>query len=228
MNSDIQYRPATVDDSEFLCDVIIAAEMGMSDKLSYCTLFSLSLDEARKAIISMLQEEIDGCELSVSSFTIAHIDGQPIGALGGWVEGHYEGQSSQMLKSNLIGYTLGKSAIEKLQEHTQMLKEFYIPRETGCMQIEYLFVNPTYIGRRIDIELMQHVEDRCIRLAPELTTGQAQLFRNSIWSIKLLMKFGYSITRSIKSTFPEVTNYIAHNEKVLMEKNFTQLENGTR
>lgn len=228
MNSEIQYRQATVDDSEFLCDVIIAAEMGMSDKLSYCTLFSLSLDEARKAIISMLQEEIDGCELSVSSFTIAHIDGQPIGALGGWVEGHYEGQSSQMLKSNLIGYTLGKSAIEKLQEHTQMLKEFYIPRDTGCMQIEYLFVNPAYTGRRIDIELMHHVEDRCIRLAPELTTGQAQLFRNSIWSIKLLMKFGYSITRSIKSTFPEVTQYIAHNEKVLMEKNFTHLENGTR
>ena len=54
MNLDIQYRPATVADSEFLCDVIIAAEMGMSDKLSYCTLFSLSLDEARKAIISML------------------------------------------------------------------------------------------------------------------------------------------------------------------------------
>jgi len=228
MNLDIQYRPATVADSEFLCDVIIAAEMGMSDKLSYCTLFSLSLDGARKAIISMLQEEIDGCELSVSSFTIAHIDGQPIGALGGWVEGHYEGQSSQMLKSNLIGYTLGKTAIEKLQEHAQMLKEFYIPREIGCMQIEYLYVKPEYTGRRIEVELMQQVEDRCKAMAPALTTGQAQLFRNSIWSIKLLMKFGYSITRSIKSTFPDVTNYIAHNEKVLMEKNFTQLENGTR
>ena len=220
MSFDIQYRPATVDDSEFLCDVIIAAEMGMSDKLSYCTLFSLSLDEARKAIISMLQEEIDGCELSVSSFTIAEMDGQAIGALGGWVEGYYEGQSSQMLKSNLIGYTLGKSAIEKLQVHAQMLKEFYIPRESGCAQIEYLFVKPEYTGRRIEIELMQQVEDRCKRLVPELTKGQAQLFRNSIWSIKLLMKFGYSITRSIKSTFPDVTNYIAHNEKVLMEKNF--------
>lgn len=220
MNSEIQYRQATVDDSEFLCDVIIAAEMGMSDKLSYCTLFSLSLDEARKAIISMLQEEIDGCELSVSSFTIAHIDGQPIGALGGWVEGHYDGLSSQMLKSNLIGYTLGKSAIEKLQEHTQMLKEFYIPRDAGCMQIEYLFVKPEFTGRRIEVELMQQVEDRCKAMDPGLKMGQAQLFRNSIWSIKLLMKFGFTITRSIKSTFPDVTNYIAHNEKVLMEKSF--------
>lgn len=221
MNFDIQYRPANVDDSEFLCDVIIAAEMGMSDKLTYCSLFNLSIDEARKAIISMLQEEIDGCELSISSFIIAEIDGEAIGALGGWVEGYYDGQSSQMLKSNLIGYTLGKSAIEKLRDHAQMLKEFYIPRESGCAQIEYLFVKPEYRGRRIEIELMQRVEDKCKRLAPRLTKGQAQLFRNSIWSIKLLMKFGYSITRIIKSTFPDITNYIAHNEKVLMEKNFT-------
>jgi GNAT superfamily N-acetyltransferase len=228
MNPDIQYRPATVDDSVFLADVVIAAEMGMSDKLSYCTLFNLSLDDARKAIISMLQEEIDGCELSVSSFTIAESDGQPIGALGGWVEGYYEGQSSQMLKSNLIGYTLGKSAIEKLQVHAPMLKEFYIPRDAGCMQIEYLFVKPEYTGRRIEVDLMQHVEDRCKRMSPSITIGQAQLLRNSIWSIKLLMKFGYSITRNIKSTFPDVTNYIAHNEKVLMEKNFIQFENGTR
>ena len=220
MISNIQYRTASLDDSEFLCDVIIAAEMGMSDKLSYCTLFGLSFEDARKAIHSMLQEEIDGCELSLSSFTIAHIDGQPIGALGGWVEGHYDGLSSQILKSNLIGYTLGKSAIEKLQEHTQLLKEFYIPRDAGCMQIEYLFVKPEFTGRRIEVELMQQVEDRCKAMDSGLKIGQAQLFRNSIWSIKLLMKFGYTITRSIKSTFPDVTNYIAHNEKVLMEKSF--------
>ena len=68
------YRPANLNDVPFLAEVIMHAERGMSDKLSYCTLFELTEIEAKQYIMDMLNEEIDGCELSVSSFLVVELE----------------------------------------------------------------------------------------------------------------------------------------------------------
>ena len=60
-------RSATIDDISFLVETIIEAEKSGTDRLSYSTVFGLSNEDTHKYLNDMLKEEIDGCELSVSS-----------------------------------------------------------------------------------------------------------------------------------------------------------------
>lgn len=71
-------RKAKAADIPFLADVVIASEKGMSDNLSFTTLFNIPEDRAKELIINMFEEEIDGCELSLSSFIVTEYNGQPI------------------------------------------------------------------------------------------------------------------------------------------------------
>ena len=79
--NDFILRPATIYDAPFLAETIIEAEKSGTDKLSYSTIFGLTEDEVHKYLIDILEEEIDGCELSISSFTIAESKGKVAAAL---------------------------------------------------------------------------------------------------------------------------------------------------
>jgi len=67
-------RKATLEDIDFLVEAIIAAEKGASDTLSYTAIFGLTEEKTSDYIKSMLEEEIDGCELSVSSYMVVEKD----------------------------------------------------------------------------------------------------------------------------------------------------------
>ena len=64
-------RPATLDDVEFIATTIIEAEKSSTDKIGPANYFGISESDYRNYLIQMLEEEIDGCELSISSFLIA-------------------------------------------------------------------------------------------------------------------------------------------------------------
>ena len=76
------FRNATINDVPFLVDTIIEAEKSGTDILTYSTVFGLSEDETRKYMADMLLEEVDGCELSISSFLVAENEGQVVAAVG--------------------------------------------------------------------------------------------------------------------------------------------------
>ena len=96
-------RNATVDDIPFLIDTIIEAEKSGTNVLSYNTIFGLSETEVRIYIMKMLVEEVDDCELSISSFKVVFDNEIPIGAISAWIEG-YNGIPSVILKGNLLNY----------------------------------------------------------------------------------------------------------------------------
>ncbi len=89
------FRQATIKDVPFLVDTIIAAEKSGTDIFTYSTIFGLTEEEARKYIAAMFLEEIDGCELSISSFLLAESNGHIAAAIGAWIEGN-EGISSNV------------------------------------------------------------------------------------------------------------------------------------
>ena len=68
MSEEIKTRKATLNDVDFLVDTIVAAEKSGTDNFGLAKLFELSEDEMRSYIKAMLEEEVDGCEFSVSSF----------------------------------------------------------------------------------------------------------------------------------------------------------------
>lgn len=63
-------------------------------------------------IISMLEEEIDGCELTLSSYYGNEYKKEPVSGSSPWIEGFGGCMPSKILKSNLISYTFGKESIE--------------------------------------------------------------------------------------------------------------------
>ena len=115
-------RKATLKDTSFLAEVIIAAEKGVSDNLSYSTLFNLPESKVRELLIAILKEEIDGCAFSISSFLVTEFDGHPVAALGGWIEGFEENTSSKIIKSNLISYIFPKESIQALVLNSNISK----------------------------------------------------------------------------------------------------------
>jgi ribosomal protein S18 acetylase RimI-like enzyme len=211
-------RNATFEDIPFLADVIIEAEKSNSDKLSFSTLFNLEVKKVKEFIVDMLNEEIDGCEISLSSFLIVEFDDNPIAAFGGWIEGFEDEMSSKLLKSNLISYTFGKDSILFLKSKSHLIKDILIDRENRSLQLEYLFVAKAHRGKKITKMLIdQHVMNAKNDF-PNLKKVQVQVFKNNEGAIKAYQNNGFLIVKSFKVSNLDVLNYLPFNEKYLMEK----------
>ncbi|HLP65536.1 GNAT family N-acetyltransferase [Flavobacterium sp.] len=211
-------RKATTDDLVFLAEVIIEAEKSGTDKLSLSTLFNVTESKVKEYIISMLDEEIDGCEFSVSSFLIIEYDKKPVAAFGGWIEGFEDEMSSSILKSNLINYTFDRESIQFLKSKAHLLKNILIDREDKSLQLEYLYVANEHRGKKLSNTLIeQHILNAKL-LFPELKKVQVQVFKNNIGAIKTYQNSGFSIAKLFKADSAELLDYLPFDEKYLMEK----------
>lgn len=217
--NDYIIRKATLNDISFLADAIIAAEKSNTEKLSLSALFNLDEETVRDYIIAMLDEEIDGCEFSVSSFLVTEFNGELVAAVGGWIEGLVEKNPSKILKSNLIGFVFPKESIEFVQLHANVVKDIQIEREKFSLQIEYVYVDAKHRGKRLAESLInEHIRMGALGY-PELNKVQVQVFSNNQSAIKLYERVGFRIAKSFKSNNNEVLDFLPFNEKLLMEKN---------
>lgn len=213
-------RKAGKSDIAFLADTVIAAEKGRSDKLSYSTLFNVSENRARDLIMAMFEEEVDGCELSVSSFLVAEQDGKTVAALGSWIECFEGSMPSAILKSNLIFHTYEDESIEFFKTVSHISKDIFIEKEPLSLQFEYIYISPEHLGKGLDTELFKRSEELAREKYPGLKKAQSQLFKNNILAVIVLKKKGFNVVRSCRSDNAEILNYIPFNEKLLMEKVF--------
>ncbi len=211
-------RKAIPADIPFLADVVIASEKGMSDRLSFTTLFNKTEEEAKELIIQMFEEEVDGCELSLSSFIVTEFEGKPVSGSGAWIESFGGNLPSGILKSNLISYTFGKESIGYLKTKSDIVKGVLIDREPMTLQLEYFHTKNEHLGKGLDDGLMNYIETQALAAYPELKKVQCQIFKNSVFSIKILLRHGFKITGSYKADNEEVFEYLPFNEKLLMEK----------
>ena len=218
--SEYLIRKAEASDIPFLADVVIASEKGMSDRLSFTTLFNKSEEESKELIMKMLEEETDGCELSLSSFIVTEFEGKPVSGSGAWIEGFNGAMPSKILKSNLIGYTFGKESIEYLKTKAHIVKDVLIDREPMTLQLEYFHILNEHLGKGLDAELMHRIEENALAQYPGLQKVQCQIFKNSVFSIKILLRHGFKIAKSYKSGNEEIFDYLPYNEKLVMEKEF--------
>lgn len=213
-------RKATKNDFPFLADTVIAAEKGVSDKCNYSTLFNVSEKEAKDLIITMFEEEVEGCEFSLNSYLVTEYNGEPVAAFGGWIECFEGSMPSSLLKSNLINYTFRKESIEFLKTKMQIIKDIIVEREPLSLQFEYLYVSNSHRGKGLAHDLIEKHEVNAKATYPALKKGQFQLFKNNVTIISLFGKHGYKVVKSYKSDNDEVLNYLPSNEKYVMEKEF--------
>lgn len=211
-------RKATINDCSFLADVVIAAEKSGSNKLSFSTLMDLDEETVKNKIISMFEEEVDGCEFSISSYLIVEKDHSPVASFGSWIEGHEDDTPSKILKSNLIGYTFGTELIKKLQSKAEFISDLIIEREKNTLQFEYLFVLPEHRKNGLADMIIKEQILRFKEIKNDITKAQVQAFANNFPAIKLYERNGFKITRNVISHSDKTLLYLPFNEKVLMEK----------
>lgn len=211
-------RKATFDDVEFIATVIIEAEKSMTNNLGLASFFELTEDEIRKYIIQILEEEVDGCEFSLSSFFVAEYDGEPVSALGGWLEGYYEEMPSALLKSNLVGFVFPKENVLKTRDKAEIVKALQIEREMGTYQLEYSYTRDDHRGHRLIQRLMMAHLAYAKELNPNVKKAQLHVFENNSTIIKVHERSGYHIARRYISDNPMALKYYPYNVELLMEK----------
>lgn len=217
MIKDIVLRRAIVDDLDFLVDTIVAAEKSGTNNFGLAKIFDLSEDEMRGYIKDMLDEEIDGCEFSVSSFLVAEHLGKTISAFAGWVEGNNEDElPSAILKSNLVGFCLPAEIVKRSQRKSYIVRPLQIEREDGAYQLEYSYTIPEYRGKGVLGAIIDaHIQEAKILGVKKM---QVHVFDNNPAAIKSYEKMGFSVIGKYESSHPETLLYFPSNVELLMEK----------
>ena len=210
-------RPATLDDIEFIATTIIEAEKSSTDKIGPANYFEVSEDDYRNYLVQMLEEEIDGCEISISSFVVAEYENEVVAARGGWLEGDNEdGASSSLLKSNLFAYVLPKENLMKGQSKYDIVKDIMIEREMGTYQLENSYTKPEYRGLHIMGLLDAYHIDIAIKKGVKKI--QAHVSKDNEKSLRACERSGFHVVRYFTSHHPLVKQYYPDDTMVLLER----------
>ncbi len=210
-------RQATSDDIPFLVDTIIEAEKSGTSTFTYTTIFGLTEPEARGYITKMLEEDIDGCELSVSAFILVEKAGIIMGAVGAWLEGS-EGISSNILKGNLLSYILPSSCLEKAISLKNIVNDLHIEYIPGKIMIGLVYIAPEARGKGLVPILIDKKIEMLRETYPDAEEAYIQVFGNNIPAIRAYEKAGFEIIYKKNALLRETANYMPDTTKVLMRK----------
>lgn len=215
--NELHLRNATTADVPFLVETIVEAEKSDTDKLSYSTIFGLSDDEARKYIADMLFEEVDGCELSISSFIIAEKKGVIAAAAAAWIEG-IEGIPSAVLKGNLLNYILPKECFDKALRINPILREIHIENISDAMQLGLVYVSLDFRGLNL-VSFLIDEQIRCLqKVRPDISEMYVQVFGNNHKAVKAYERTNFKEVMIKESSNEEILSYLPSNKKILMKK----------
>lgn len=218
MKEQVVIRRAGLEDLDLVVEAILSAERSGTDKLGLATVFDRPEAEVRILVRSMLEEEVDGCELSLSGFLIAEVGGVGAAAVCGWVEAFRGSLPSGLLKANLIGRVYPGSALQALARNMDALSGVRIERSPGALQIEYVHVSPAFRGLGLAAKLIREHERAAADLEPAPVLAQVQVFSNNPVAIGLYLRSGFRTVRTHTSTHPDTGRLLPHHEKLLLEK----------
>ena len=210
-------RQATVNDISFLVDTIIEAEKSGTAILSYSTIFGLTEQEVRKYLADMLFEEIDGCELSVSSFLVAETNDQVVAALSGWVEG-INNISSSELKGNLLSFVLPRECIKRAHAINPLVREVHIDYIPHTIQKGAGYILKAFRGQNIFGLLTEKLIENLLISSPLVSKIYTQIYGCNIPAIRANEKANFKILMTKETLKEEILNYLPSNKKVLMIK----------
>ncbi len=215
--SDIVIRQAEIKDVDFIATTIVEAEKGLSNKCGLANYFGLSEQELHGYVRNMLEEEVDGCEFSLSSFHVAEHDGKVVSARGGWKEGDNEDElPSAILKANLLSYCLPAENIKIGLEHKYLTADFQTVREKDAFQLEYSYTLSEYRGNH----LMYILDDFYVEKARAMGCKkiQAHVFADNVSSLKSCYRHGFVLVKTVVSSQKNIKEFYSDDKLLLLEK----------
>ena len=194
---DFIFKRATLDDVEFVAEIITEAEKSNTGRNGLANLFDLSDNDFKRYIIDILNEEVDGCEFSLSNFILAFHKGEPVAGMGGWVEGF---------------------DVIRAREKLEIVKDIQIPREMGTYQLEYAYVKKEYTGYFLFNDLDEKHFEYALGLTPKPKKIQGHVFASNKIVLKLYELEGFKVVKSYHSDNPLTKEYYPDNTVLLIEK----------
>lgn len=215
--NDIIFRKATTKDIPFLIDTIIESEKSGTNKLSYVSIFGLSMDEVRKYLNEMLLEEVDDCaELSISNFLIAEKNGEVVGSIAGWVES--EGFSSAIYKGNLLKTVLPKEAIDRAMKIQKLIHELQFDFIPNTFFMKTMYVPDKFRGNNMGQVLKEKMMEKLSESRPDVKEVYVDTFTTSLASLKSTDRLGFEIVEIKESSNDEILKYLPSKIKILRKK----------
>jgi GNAT superfamily N-acetyltransferase len=213
----IRIRKANTGDIPFLVDTIIEAEKSGTEVLSYTTIFGLTDGQVREFIADILAEEIDNCELSLSSFLVAEEDGKIAAAASAWIEGR-DGISSSTIKGNLITYFLPKESIARAAGLHSLIHELNIDYYPNTIVLAAGYVAPEYRGKSLLTTLLIQLIDDLLKVDTGIKEAYTQIFECNIPSIKSAEKLGFEVVARKESSNKDIRMYLPYDKKLFLRK----------
>ena len=214
--SDFIIRNASLADINIIVEAILAAEKSGSNVLSYTAIFGITEEQTRGYLKKMLEEEIDGCELSISSYLIAERDNKLAAVMGAWIEGD-EDVPSSTIKGNLLSYFLPRESMVKAYEISPLVSEMAIEYIEGTLCIGIVYVKEKFRRKGLVLKLLnEHIKKA--RIDKNEIDIYIQVFGNNIAAINAYKKLGFEEFKVVKSDNKQVKNYLPSNIKYFLKK----------
>jgi ribosomal protein S18 acetylase RimI-like enzyme len=213
----LNVRQATEKDIDFIIETIIGAEKSQTDKLSYSSIFSLTLDEVKNHLRNIIELDFPGQELCYSQYLIAEIENNIAGACCAWIEAEDDLESA-VIKGNLLLTELGSERIMKARKYFSMLHQINIEREPGTLQIVNAYVKPEFRGHGIIGKLiLQHI-DNYIKKNPDLKKVQLRPIKTNPQACRAYEKIGFQFVLEKTIDDKSALELLPSDTKILMEK----------
>lgn len=224
-NENFHIRAANLKDIDFLTEAVLAADKGSGKTSSYSGIFNLSYESAFKLIKSMMEEELDSCELSPIHFLIAEKNGQSAAAVASWIEGS-EGIPSWMVRSALFQEYYPSEALAHAQKLKHIVDNIVVKRSLETLQIESVYVHPDFRGNRLASILIKEHAKNYIKINPKLDLAELMTYRENLSAIALYQKMGFSVIQESHCKDPTVLQYYPGSGMVLMQVKIKKLLTG--
>ncbi len=210
-------RRANTTDIDFLITAIIEAEKSGSEMISYCGIFNITEAELIKALRNMLDENVEGQELCISSFMIAEENGEKAAALAAWVEGK-TGRSASAIKNDLLIYFLDRQKVLLATENISLMNEIGIDRTPGTLQIESVYTAPKFRGKGLSKQLIEAQITDYQKSGDKFEKVQVFLLGNNIAATKSYEKAGFTIVKTKQAANKAINKILSSDTRVLMER----------
>ncbi|MFO0617598.1 MAG: GNAT family N-acetyltransferase [Polyangiaceae bacterium] len=210
-------RSAVAADTDWLVTAIIEAEKSGTDATLFRRVFALDETAERAALASILAEDVSGSELAVESFLVAELDGVRAGCIATWIEAD-DGPPSSHVKATLWSHVLGAPVFRAAAPALKRTSAIDIPREKGALQIESVFVEPAFRGRRVVSTLVARALERTKAERPDVQKAQILSVLENTASAKAFAHAGFARARETSSSDPDLRMIFPGSGRILWER----------
>jgi len=219
MEASIIIRKAEEKDIDFIVEAIIESAKSGTHINFYCTLFSISDEELKDILHTILLEDFPGHDFYRPGFLIAEVGGHLAGTCCSWIEGEF-GEASTIIKANLFLAFLGHDRLSAAKSNFDLIHNLHFDREFGALQIENVYVHPNFRGLGLSNKLItEHIEQYKNKL-DSLTKVQIILTKTNDFAFKSYFKLGFQIKAEKHEENDKVLEIFPSKSILLMEKFF--------